>query len=310
MIVAIAAVIAGVGLLAVASDQFVVGAARIASLRNLPPLIVGVVIIGFGTSSPELLVSVLAAIDDEPGVAIGNVVGSNLANLTLLMGVGATIVTLHVDSRTVRREATLVILATVGFGIAVQGGGIERWEGVLLLIAMAAVLVFVTRGDPGDPIDELAIAAPGRTGMGVESVRVVLGLVGTVAGAQALLFGALELADRAGLSAGFVGATLVAVGTSLPELVTVIQSARRGEPDLIVGNLLGSNLFNALAVGGAIGIVGGVGIDNPSITTIAVIAAAAAAVVTGVAMRTGLRVSRREGVALVLVYVALVPVLA
>lgn len=306
MILALAALLGGIAVLGFASDQFVVGAARIARLRGISPLIVGVVIIGLGTSSPELLVSILAAIEGEADVAVGNVVGSNLANLTLLMGVGAAIATLATDSRTVYREATLVVVATIAFAFVVQGGGIDRWEGAGLLAAMAVALFLVTREDDHHMTDP---TPSGDDRIGVEVVRVLLGLIGTVASAQALLWGALDLADRADLAAGFVGATIIALGTSLPELVTVVQSARRDQPELILGNLLGSNLFNTFAVAGAVGVIDGTGIEDGPVTSVGVIAAVAAAVVTMIAMRTGFRVSRREGIALVVAYVVLVPIL-
>ena len=138
----------------------------------------------------------------------------------------------------------------------------------------------------------------------------MLGLVGTVAAGRMLLWGALDLADRAGLSAGFVGATLISIGTSLPELVTVIQSARRSETDLIVGNLLGSNLFNSLAAGGVVGLIGAPRFDDTSLTTIAAAAAVIVAVLAALAMRTNFRVSRVEGALLALSYVIIVPLLA
>jgi cation:H+ antiporter len=312
MLVSLAAVLMGVVLLAVAADQFVIGAARVALIRNVPSLVVGVVIIGFGTSAPELLVSALAAMGKEPEVAVGNIIGSNIANLSLILGIGALLVPLTVDSRTVRREALLVVAATVAFGVAVQGGGIDRWAGAVLLAAMVAVLLLVIRPSPQDPLatDTVELLEPTEHDMSREIGRTGLGLIGTIGGAQVLLWGALDLADRAGLSAGFVGATLVAVGTSLPELVTVVQSARRSETDLIVGNLLGSNLFNALAAGGVVGLVGGPRLDDPSLTTTAVLAAVTVAVGAAAAMRTGFTVTRREGLALVVGYAILVPLLA
>ena len=144
----------------------------------------------------------------------------------------------------------------------------------------------------------------------VEAVRTVLGLVGTLGAAQVLLWGALRVADEAGLSQGFVGTTLVAVGTSLPEMVTVVQSARRNETDLIVGNLLGSNLFNALAVGALIGILGQIEIDDVTLTTVAAAAAIVVAVVATLAMRTNHTISKAEGAAMVVAYLCLVPFLA
>ncbi|MEZ5243920.1 MAG: calcium/sodium antiporter [Acidimicrobiales bacterium] len=312
MFVTVAAVLVGVALLAFAADQFVLGAARVALLRQLPPLLVGVVIIGFGTSSPELLVSAIAAFGDRPEVAIGNIVGSNLVNLSLLLGVGAIIAPIAVSSATVRREAPAAVAATIAFAVVVQGG-IGPWEGGLLLLALALVLWTIARpGSGSDPLadDAEELADSGNHDLRVEVGRTVLGLVGTVAGANLLLWGALDLADRAGLAEGFVGATLVAIGTSLPELVTVVQSARRRESDLIVGNLLGSNLFNALGVGGVIGLIGISEVDDRALTTVATSAAVVVAAIALLAMMTGRTVRRWEGVALVVVYLALVPLLA
>lgn len=311
MFTALAALFIGAGVLAVAADQFVTGAARVALIKQVPALVVGIVVVGFGTSAPELLVSVLAVVGDEPEVAIGNIVGSNIANLSLLLGVGALLVPLAVDSRTVRREAMLVVAATVGFGLAVQGGGIGRIAGVGLLAAMVAVLVVVIRTSTDDPLgtDVIEFSDTTEHRLARETGRLVIGLAGTLGAAQLLLWGAIDLADRAGLSGGFVGATLVAVGTSLPELVTVVQSARRSETDLIVGNLLGSNLFNALVAGGVVGLIGGPRIDNQSLTAVAVIASIAVACLAALAMRSSYVVSRREGIILVAAYAVVVPLL-
>lgn len=309
MAASLAALVIGMALLAWASDQFVMGAARIALIRRVPALVVGVVIVGFGTSSPELLVSALAALRGEPEIAVGNIAGSNLVNLGLILGIGVLVLPLAVDSRTVRREAPLTVLAMAAFAVAVQGG-IGRVEGSCLLLAMVAALVVVARRRPGDPLGVEAAELVG-TGhrLGVEATRTALGLAGTLAGAQTLLWGAVGLAERAGLGEGFVGASLVAVGTSLPELVTVIQSARRREGDLVLGNLLGSNLFNALAVGGVTGVVGSAALDAPSLTGFGSMAAVAQAAVVWGMMRTGRRISRLEGVILMSGYLALIPFL-
>jgi cation:H+ antiporter len=162
-----------------------------------------------------------------------------------------------------------------------------------------------------DPLGAEAEELADATGHSIrtEVVRTVLGLLGTIAGAQLLLWGAIDVADRIGLAEGFVGATLVAIGTSLPELVTVIQSARRRETDLIVGNLLGSNMFNALGVGGVMGLIGSSELDAPALTGFAVIFAIAVAAVAWLAMATRRTIGRIEGAALVVVYAALVPFL-
>jgi cation:H+ antiporter len=303
------ALIAGVALLAWASDQFVIGAARLAVIRRVAPIVIGVVIVGFGTSSPELLVSSLAAARGESEIAVGNIVGSNLANLGLILGIGVLLLPLVVASETVRREAPLTVGAMALFAVVVQGG-IGPAGGIALLVAMVGALALVVRRGSGDPlgVDAVELAGVGLR-LGPEVVRTLVGLAGTLGGAQLLLWGAVDLAERAGLGAGFVGATLVAVGTSLPELVTVIQSARRGEGDLILGNLLGSNLFNGLAVGGMVGLVGPGTLDAPALSGFAAMAGVALAAVVWVMMRTGRRMSRGEGAVLVAAYVAMVPFL-
>lgn len=311
MLLTVLALVGGLTLLAVAADQFVIGAARVALLWRIPALVVGVVVVGFGTSAPELLVSVLAAAGDSPEIAVGNILGSNVANLTVLLGVGAIIVTLRVSSLTVRREGSMTIAAMIGFAVAVQGG-ISRVEGVLLLISMAGVLLVVVRRSPIDPLgaETSDLVSPSGHRLAIELPRTLGGLLGTLGAAQLLLWGAVDLADRAGVSEGFVGLTLVAVGTSLPELVTVIQSARRGQTDLVVGNLLGSNLFNALVVGGSVGVIGSARIDAPRLTVVAALGSVVVAMVAVISMRTGGGVTRREGIALVAAYLVLVPLLA
>jgi cation:H+ antiporter len=314
MVLTLLAVVVGVALLAYAADQFVLGAARVALIRRLSPIVVGVVIVGFGTSAPELLVSGIAAASGQPEIAVGNVVGSNIANLSLLLGVGAILIPLSVASSTVRREAPIAVAAMVAYALAVQGG-ISLPEGVALLVALGLAIWKVATSGAGiaaDPLgaetEELADAS--MHSLRTEAVRTLLGLVGTIAGAQLLLWGAVDIADRAGLGEGFVGATLVAAGTSLPELVTVVQSARRKETDLIVGNLLGSNMFNALGVGGVTGLIGAGSIDDPGLTEFGVVAATGVAVLAWVMMRTGRSISRLEGVVLVVLYACLVPFLS
>ncbi|MDH5423334.1 MAG: sodium:calcium antiporter [Acidimicrobiia bacterium] len=311
MIPTVLALVGGVALLAFAADQFVLGAARVALVKNLSPVLVGIVIIGFGTSMPELLVSALAAMRGNTEIAIGNIVGSNLANLSLLLGVGAMMVPLAVASRTVRREGLLTVGAVGVFALVVQGGGISRLEGFGLLLGLAVAMFAVSRRSPNDPLGsetESLVVAPAHA-LGTEIVRTALGMLGTIGGAQLLLWGAVDLAERAGLAEGFVGVTLVAVGTSLPELVTVIQSARRRQTDLIVGNLLGSNLFNALGVGGVVGLAAAAPVDAPALTVTGSTAALIFAVIAVVAMHTGRVVNRLEGVVLMLGYLALVPFL-
>ncbi|HZD73401.1 MAG TPA: calcium/sodium antiporter [Actinomycetota bacterium] len=253
----------GVGLtvLLFAADQLVLGSARTAAWLRLPPTVVGVVVIGFGTSAPELVASGLAAAAGKPGLAMGNIVGSNLANLTLVLGSAGLFGTVAATSSVLRREAPLSVAAVLLFAVLVRDG-LGRADGLVLAAALAACLGWLVRGALRRPKDALGgdvaefVAGDPRHRWGVELTRTLLALAGTLAGAQLLVWGAAGIAEQARLSQAVVGATVVAVGTSAPELVTAIQAARRGEADLLVGNVLGSNLFNSLAVGAVVALAG------------------------------------------------------
>ncbi len=311
MILDIVLVGAGLVLLAKAADQFVLGAARIALVMRISAVVVGAVVVGFGTSAPEMLVSAAAAIGGDPEVGIGNVVGSNVANLTLVLGVAALILPIGIASSTLRRETPLMVASVVLFAWFVQGG-VQWWEAVVLLTALAGALALLIRQGGGTPDPELEREVAEYTKrahmprLRVEVIRTVGGLVGTVVGAQMLVVGAVSLADQAGLSGGFVGFTLVAIGTSLPELVTAVAAARAGEVDLIVGNLLGSNLFNSLAVGAILVLAGGAELDAPRLLGVGVIAMIAVALGVWVLMITNRRIVRWEAGLLLAVYVGTV----
>src|SRR5919106_3767468 len=256
----------GVGLLLLvkASDYFVVGSARLATRLRVSPVFIGVAVIGFGTSAPELLVSGLAAAQGNTELAIGNVVGSNVANMTLVLGTAGLLAVVPVRSAVLRWEAPLSVTAVLAFAILVPGG-LGLVEGAVLLGLLVVALWLLLRAalaGKGEMVDamagEVAVYVDGTVqhSLRAEVVRTGVGLVGTLAGAQLLVWGASGLAARLGVPPEVIGFTLVAIGTSLPELVTAVQAQRHGEPELLVGNLLGSNLFNSLAVGAVIGLAG------------------------------------------------------
>jgi cation:H+ antiporter len=321
VIINLAAVAAGIMLLARASDTFVVGAADLARRVGVPPLIVGAVVIGFGTSAPELLASSLAAAGGNADVGVGNIIGSNLANLTLVLGAATMVRPLTIASRALRREAPVTLGAMALFAWLARGG-VTLIEGLVLGAGFGGLLVATvvsslrSRHNPTaeeDPLSaevgEYLEEAEQRT-LAWELVRTGGGLIGTLVGAQLLVWGAVELADRVGLSGGFVGLTLVAVGTSLPEITTAIQAARRNEHDLLVGNLLGSNLFNSLAVGAAIGLIApGVPVD-PDVVGLGVVLMMAGSVGALALMRTGFVLTRLEAAALLVFYGVSVALLA
>ncbi len=259
MVLGLIAAIVGAAVLSQAADKFVDGAASIAHLLKVSPIVIGAVIIGFGTSAPEMLVSGIAAAGGDGDLGVGNIIGSNIANLSLILGAAALLVTLRIDSSVLRREAPLATVSTILFVIVLQGG-ISFSEGLLLVLFMAIGLYLLLTGGNGNTAllaeleEEIEEDEPGSVGPLI--LTTVIGLVGTVGGAWVLVWGATEVADALGFNDGFVGLTLVAVGTSLPELVTAVTAARSGHDELIVGNLLGSNIFNSLGVGAVVGLVG------------------------------------------------------
>jgi len=252
------ATVGGLAILAIAADQFVEGAARIAVVLKVSPVVVGAVIIGFGTSAPEMVVSAIASSNGDLDIGVGNVIGSNVANISLVLAAASLVAAIPASARTLRKEAPLSVGSVVLFALLIQNG-ITRTEGVILLVVLVLVLTLilasVRRAEPHMEVLE-ELADPGETTIWFEVLRTLVGLVVVVGSASLLVHGAETIADELELSGGFVGFTLVALGTSAPELVTAVAAARKGETELLVGNLLGSNLFNSLAVGGVIGVVG------------------------------------------------------
>jgi cation:H+ antiporter len=303
----ILALCAGAVALAVAADHFVLAAARIALALRISAVVVGAVVIGCGTSLPELVTGILASVQGSLDIAVGSVVGSNVANLTLIAGAAAVIAPIAVASRTLRREAPIAVVATILLAVLMIGG-LGRWEAAVLLGAFALALGLMLAGSRA-PDPELAEEVGAYAGAAVrlprEWTRAALALAGVLAGSQALVWGAVGVASEVGISDAVIGLTVVALGTSLPELVTALQAARRGEPDLIVGNLLGSTVFNSLLIVGVVALIRPGPLDaveiGPVITMVAVTGAA------GIAMATGRRLSRTEGAVLLAGYLALVP---
>ncbi len=231
---------AGVVLLAIASEHFVLGASRVALGMRIPAVVVGAVVIGFGTSAPELLVSGLAAAQGSPELGLGNVLGSNVANALLVAGFAAVMCPLLLTSRTIRREAPIALLSTALLAtLLALHTGLGRIDGFILLgslvVALSLTLVGarVWTGDEPDPLDpeseEFVRNVMRGDGMRTEWIRTLLGLLGTVGGSQLLVAGATGMARTLGVSEAVIGISVVAIGTSLPEIVTSIQAARRDE---------------------------------------------------------------------------------
>lgn len=257
--------VSGLAILALAADRFVVAAARLSRRFGVSPVLVGALVVGMGTSAPELLVSALAAVDGELDLAVGNAVGSNVANVTLVLGITALLSPLAGSARVLRREGVAMLIAVTVLAGMLYDLELSRIEGIILLGSMVLAAVFIVRWAKQDTElgvssleqnDEAAEAEgeieirPGR-----EVALGLLSLAATLAGAELLVVGGSALAEALGVGSAFIGMTIVAVGTSLPELATSLAGVRRHEDDLVVGNVLGSNLFNALAVSGTAAII-------------------------------------------------------
>ncbi len=302
--------VVGLVVIGLAADQAVVGSARLAERFHLPRVVLGALLIGVGTSLPEAVVSVLAAVNGAGALAFGNLLGSNAANIGLVLGIAALAAAapLVVDSGILTREVPLALGASLLFAVFVLAG--MPWPlGVLLLVAAALVARILLAHDrlvPAPPGDvELAgevAQFAGEHNASREALRAVIGLVLTLAAAQAVLEGATGVAERFGLDEGFVGLAIVAVGTSLPELVTAITAVRRGEDELVLGNVLGSNLANSLLVGGVATLAGAAGtVVTPALREGAIVMAVLVVLAAGTLGRH-LAVSRTEGALLLAAY--------
>ena len=249
-------VIIGLILLMGASDRFVESAVRLSRALGVSIVLIGALIVGLGTSLPELLVSVIASVDGKVDVAMANVTGSNVANVTLVLGAAALVAPIMSRTLILRREGILMFIAVSALAAALWDATISRIEGAGLAFGMVVALVLLVRWAQSDP-DAVADVEDGEPAHSVTGELVIgLGaLAVTVFAARLLLNGALDLGDRFGLGEAFLG-VMLGVGTSLPELATTIAAVRRHESDLVIGNVLGSNLFNSLAVAGTAAVSG------------------------------------------------------
>ena len=285
MFIAALLLIIGLALLFMSGNWLVDGAVSLARALNLSSVVIGAVVLGFGTSAPELVVSTIAAWRGNPALGVGNIVGSNVANLTLILGSAGLITAVNLTPSVIRRQAPLSTISVALFALFVIDGRLSRTDGVILSALLIATIIYLVRA----PSENLASSTDNEISTRRSLVKAISGLVGVLAGAQLAVTGATTLAEGWGVSGGFVGFSLVAVGTSLPELVTAIVAARRGETGLMIGNLFGSNIFNSLAVGGAMGLVGAGRINDPSLTRFGI---GAMLVVVVLAYCLGVRKSR------------------
>ncbi|WP_119393671.1 calcium/sodium antiporter [Salinibius halmophilus] len=299
----------GIGLLTLGGEALIRGALGIARKLNVSPVLTGLVIVGFGTSMPELVVSLDAVLSGQPDIAVGNVVGSNIGNILLILGLCALITPLVTTTSVLRRDATMMLIASALFMLLVAGGELLRWHGFLFLSTLGAYLCWAYLSErklvaaTTAPLSvQEASEIQAVPGAGKSVVYLLIGLTLLIVGARVLLLGAVALAQAFGVSEAVIGLTVVAVGTSLPELTVSIIAAIRRHADVAVGNIIGSNIFNLL------GILGVATAASPLMVSPRVIAfdqwfmLGASVVLVGFLL-TGKRLSRLEGCVLLAAYV-------
>ena len=308
---AVLALIVGLALLVWSADRFVEGSASTARYFGMPPLLIGMVIVGFGTSAPEMVVSALAAFEGSPGIALGNAYGSNIANIALILGVTALISPIRVHSTVLRKELPILTLMTVLSVALIADFDLSRLDALILLLVFGALMAWTIYQGLKQKDDSLANEIETETAeksMALKRVVfwLVVGLLLLIASSRILVWGAVEIAQIFGVSDMIIGLTIIAVGTSLPELASSVIAARKGEHDIALGNVLGSNLFNTLAVVGIAGSIHPFAVEPETLSRDMVVMGALTIslflIGYGFRGRQG-RVNRLEGAALLLVYI-------
>lgn len=314
MILAIVAVIVGLAVLVWSADKFVDGAVGVAEFCGMSTLLIGMVIVGFGTSAPELTVSVISAAQGNPELALGNAYGSNIANIALILGATALISPILMQRSVLRGDLPILLAVSVLSIILVWDGSVARWNGILLLAVFAVAMAYSihrelkkAKLEKSESLSGNADSAePKKVSLGKSVFWLVLGLVLLVVSSRALVWGAVEIARTLGVSDLLIGLTIVAIGTSLPELASSIAAARKGENDIALGNIIGSNLFNTLAVVGLAAIVSPMDAIEKAVTyrdMPLMIALTVALIVLGFRRKGDGRLNRIAGAILLAVYI-------
>jgi cation:H+ antiporter len=298
--------VAGLVILIVAADRLVISAVRIAKILNVSVIVIGAVIVGFGTSVPEFVVSALAASEGNVSLAMSNVVASNTTNIGLVLGLAAVLATVSTSRRVIRREGMLMLVSVSALAIVLATGSVTRVEGVLLVLGMVLAIVLLLRWSKDDSAaveDELAEIDSDPARLWLEVLYGIVALIATVVAGQQLLAGVEGIGETLGLSMVVMG-MITGIGTSLPELSAALAGARRGHSDLVLGNVLGSNVFNSLGVAGLAALIGPGTVDG--VTAILLVLMVGAAAFAGVFAFTRQVITRVEGIALIAVFVAYV----
>ncbi|QKE27574.1 calcium:sodium antiporter [Arcobacter acticola] len=313
MILYLAAIIAGFAILVWSADKFVEGAASTAKHLGMPSLLIGILIVGFGTSAPEMVVSAIAAMEGNPALALGNALGSNIVNIALILGITAIVAPITVNSKIVKKEIPLLLLIVLASGYLLLDNSLTLGEGIVLisgfftLIAWSIVSAFRGRGDTLEAeMDSELIEHEMTLKAGI--IWLIIGLVLLIASSRLLVWGAVGVAHEFGVSDLIIGLTIVALGTSLPELAASVIAARKGEHDIAIGNVVGSNMFNILAVIGIATIIApmnGIPVEvlNRDWIVMFVLTIALLVMSYGFRNKEG-KITRFEGMILVVCYIA------
>ncbi|MBE0380321.1 calcium/sodium antiporter [Pseudoalteromonas prydzensis] len=311
MILASLAILGGFILLVWSADRFVDGAAATAKYAGMPSLLIGMVIVGFGTSAPEMVVSAMAAVDGNPDLALGNALGSNIVNTGLILGVTALIAPIVVHSKIVRKELPLLLIIGLFFGALLWNGALERFDAMLLLIGFFVLIawsIYSAMSNKGDSLEtdtEQALHSHEMT-LGKAIFWLIFGLIILVISSRILVWGSVSIAQSLGVSDLVIGLTIVALGTSLPELAASIIAVRKGEHDIAIGNVVGSNMFNILAVVGIAGLITPITSVAPEVLSrdwLVMMAMMVALLMMAYGFRRQGRINRVEGAALLLAYI-------
>lgn len=314
MLVAWISLIIGFALLVKGADYFVDGASSVARKLHIPVFVIGLTVVAFGTSAPELAVSVTAALKGSNDIAIGNVVGSNIFNLLVVLGCSAAICPMAVEKGMIKRDYPLSILAAVVLGtlsldtlFGAKGTTIGRVDGIILLLLFAGFMFLtlsIAQKERKNKLSEQEEDATENIGKPIWTslLFLALGLAGVIIGADLSVNGAKEIARGFGMSEAMIGLTIVAFGTSLPELVTSIVAARNGESEIAIGNVIGSNIFNILLILGVSGVIEPMSVSNTYIYDIGILIVVS--ILAFIPIAKTRRVGRGLGIAMCATYVA------
>jgi cation:H+ antiporter len=311
MLITIIQAVAGLGMLYLGGEALVRGASALALRLGMSSLAIGLTVVAFGTSMPELIVSVDATLKGLGDIAIGNVVGSNIANVALILGIATVLRPSVVEAKVVRFDAPLMVAVSFTLALALFDGAVSRWEGIVLLIGLVGYTGFTfweSKRETDSVQDEFSSAVPvPQLGIAFGALLVVAGLAMLLGGGHLLVVSAVDLATTLGVSQAIIGLTIVAIGTSLPELVTSVVASLRGQGDIAIGNVVGSNIFNILGIVGTAAIIDPLRIGGVTWTDVGSMCALACLLVFILFVRP--RLGRVEGLVFLSCYILYLGVL-